>query len=99
MSKERLLQRLDEIGLSLAGTGHALALLALGSVGTEPDRIDAYSDLDILAVPLVPNAASSSAFRRWPRSCHALCRAMIARQNQPPLFLRFSNGTGRWTRL
>jgi lincosamide nucleotidyltransferase B/F len=50
MSREGLLQRLDAIGRSLEGTGNALALLALGSVGTELDRIDAYSDLDFFVV-------------------------------------------------
>lgn len=45
-----LLQRLDEIGTSLAGTGRGLALLALGSVGRELDRLDEYSDLDFFAV-------------------------------------------------
>ena len=50
MTKEALLQRLDAIGRSVAGTDHALALLALGSVGTEQDRIDAYSDLDFFVV-------------------------------------------------
>ncbi len=50
MSKAALLQRLDAIGRVVADTGHALALLALGSVGTEQDRIDAYSDLDFFVV-------------------------------------------------
>ena len=50
MKKEALLERLDAIGRSLADTGHALALLGLGSVGTELDRIDAYSDLDFFVV-------------------------------------------------
>jgi lincosamide nucleotidyltransferase B/F len=49
-TKERLLQRLDAIGQSLQDTGTALALLALGSVGTELERIDAYSDLDFFAI-------------------------------------------------
>jgi hypothetical protein len=48
--KEQLLQRLDAIGRSLQDTGNALALLALGSVGVELERIDAYSDLDFFAV-------------------------------------------------
>jgi hypothetical protein len=48
--KEKLLSRLDALGHSLQETGHALALLALGSVGTELDRIDAYSDLDFFVV-------------------------------------------------
>jgi lincosamide nucleotidyltransferase len=50
VSKERLLQRLDAIGRSLGGTGHALALIGLGSVGTDLDRIDAYSDIDMFVV-------------------------------------------------
>ena len=50
VSKERLLQRLDAIGQSLQATGTALALLALGSVGTELERIDAYSDLDFFVI-------------------------------------------------
>lgn len=48
--KEALLKRLDEIGWSLEKTGRALALLGLGSVGTELDRIDDYSDLDFFAI-------------------------------------------------
>lgn len=45
-----LLQRLDEIGRSLAATGRALALIGLGSVGQETGRLDAYSDLDFFAI-------------------------------------------------
>ncbi len=48
--KQRLLARLDAIGAALDATGEALALLALGSVGVETDRIDAYSDLDFFAI-------------------------------------------------
>lgn len=48
--KQLLLDRLDAIGHSLEKTGQALALLGLGSVGTETARIDAYSDLDFFAV-------------------------------------------------
>jgi len=47
---QRLLQRLDEIGQALAQSEHALALIGLGSVGTELDRLDAYSDLDFFAI-------------------------------------------------
>lgn len=51
MSREQqLLARLDAIGQSLAATGRALALLGLGSVGAELDRLDAYSDLDFFAI-------------------------------------------------
>ncbi len=45
-----LLARLDEIGLSLERSGHALALIGLGSVGTELERLDRYSDLDFFAI-------------------------------------------------
>lgn len=45
-----LLARLDAIGESLARSGHALALIGLGSVGTELARLDAYSDLDFFAI-------------------------------------------------
>lgn len=50
MSNEPLLRRMDAIGRSLASTGDAVALLALGSVGTELDRLDAYSDLDFFVI-------------------------------------------------
>lgn len=45
-----LLARLDAIGQALAQSGHALALLGLGSVGLELERIDAYSDLDFFVI-------------------------------------------------
>jgi hypothetical protein len=45
-----LLSRLDEIGGSLEKTGHALALIGLGSVGIERARLDAWSDLDFFVV-------------------------------------------------
>jgi hypothetical protein len=46
----QLLERLDAIGHSLSATGQALALLGLGSIGTETDRLDEYSDLDFFAI-------------------------------------------------
>jgi lincosamide nucleotidyltransferase len=45
-----LLRRLDEIASSLLRTNGALALLGLGSVGLETDRLDEYSDLDFFVV-------------------------------------------------
>ncbi|NLG74132.1 MAG: hypothetical protein GX495_19085 [Chloroflexi bacterium] len=45
-----LLQRLDEIGRSLSLSGHALALLGLGSSGQETARLDEFSDLDFFAI-------------------------------------------------
>lgn len=50
MDAQSLLTRLDEIGHSLARSGHGLALIGLGSVGLELDRIDKYSDLDFFAI-------------------------------------------------
>jgi len=50
MEPHFLLKRLDEIGQSLERSGHALALIGLGSVGVEMDRLDAYSDLDFFVI-------------------------------------------------
>lgn len=50
MKPEALLKRLDEIGHSLERSGHALALIGLGSVGLELDRLDFYSDLDFFVI-------------------------------------------------
>jgi hypothetical protein len=48
--KLSLLTRLDEIGASLERSGKALALIGLGSVGLEMERLDDYSDLDFFAI-------------------------------------------------
>lgn len=45
-----LLARLDDIGESLCRSGHAQALIGLGSVGLERSRLDRYSDLDFFAI-------------------------------------------------
>ncbi len=50
MTPERLLHRLDAIGRSLAETGQGVALIGLGSVGQERERLDANSDLDFFAI-------------------------------------------------
>jgi hypothetical protein len=50
MDTQSLLKRFDEIGQSLERSGHALALIGLGSVGLELDRLDSYSDLDFFAI-------------------------------------------------
>ncbi|MBI3244310.1 MAG: hypothetical protein HYZ49_18685 [Chloroflexi bacterium] len=50
METQSLLKRLDEVGHSLEQSGHALALIGLGSVGLELDRLDAYSDLDFFVI-------------------------------------------------
>lgn len=50
MEPAQLLQRLEAIGQSLERSGHALALIGLGSVGQEVSRLDAWSDLDFFVV-------------------------------------------------
>jgi len=50
MDTHFLLKCLDEIGQSLERSGHALALIGLGSVGVELERLDAYSDLDFFVI-------------------------------------------------
>lgn len=50
MDQGHLLRRLEEIGGSLERSGHTLALIGLGSVGADLDRLDAWSDLDFFAV-------------------------------------------------
>lgn len=50
MEPALLLERIDAIGHSLAGSGHALALIALGSIGRDTARLDAWSDLDFFAI-------------------------------------------------
>lgn len=46
----RLLTRLEAIGHALERSGPALALIGLGSVGRELDRLDEYSDLDFFVI-------------------------------------------------
>ena len=50
MDPQLLLKRLNNIGHSLEQSGHALALIGLGSVGQELERLDAYSDLDFFVI-------------------------------------------------
>ena len=46
----RLLRRLDDLAVVLAARGLAIALIALGSVGRELERLDDHSDLDFFVV-------------------------------------------------
>ncbi len=50
ITPHNLLERLDRIARSLEDSGHALALIGLGSVGRERERLDRYSDLDFFAI-------------------------------------------------
>jgi hypothetical protein len=47
---ERLLQRLDDLGAVLERRGDALALIGLGSVGVDLERLDDHSDLDFFVI-------------------------------------------------
>ena len=47
---QRLLERLDRLGEVVAARGDALALIGLGSVGTDLDRLDGHSDLDFFVI-------------------------------------------------
>ncbi|NTU64666.1 MAG: hypothetical protein HGB05_15010 [Chloroflexi bacterium] len=62
---QQLLQRLNDIGQSLASTNKALALIGLGSVGVELDRLDDYSDLDFFVVVKDGYKAEFIANRDW----------------------------------
>lgn len=50
MSLHPLLARLEAIAASLAATGRVQAVIGLGSVGLETDRLDAWSDLDFFVI-------------------------------------------------
>lgn len=47
-NKQALLQRMHEIANALQANGQALALIGQGSVGPELDRLDDFSDLDLV---------------------------------------------------
>jgi hypothetical protein len=47
---QRLLRRLDDLGAVLACRADALALIGLGSVGLDLDRLDDHSDMDFFVV-------------------------------------------------
>lgn len=67
-----LLQRLDDIAAVLRARGDALALLALGSVGRETARLDAWSDLDFFAI-VQPGAKAAYIDRLdWLAAAHPL---------------------------
>lgn len=67
-----LLARLDAIGASLAASGHALALIGLGSVGLETERLDAWSDLDFFVIVERGHKARYLDDLGWLERAHAL---------------------------
>lgn len=64
-NRERLLARLEEIGQAVKNTGKALALLGLGSVGQELQRLDDYSDLDFFVIAKRGHKAYFLASLNW----------------------------------
>ena len=70
--RDRLLQRLDDIGRSLAGRPTALALIGLGSVGRELERLDNYSDLDFFVIVESDHKPAYIADLSWLSAAHPL---------------------------
>jgi hypothetical protein len=70
--RKHLLDRLNRIAECVRRDADALALLALGSVGTERERIDEYSDLDFFLI--VKDGAKSRFIDDlwWLREAHPL---------------------------
>jgi hypothetical protein len=69
---ETLLQRLDAIGASLQASGQAQALIALGSVGLERDRLDDWSDLDYFVIAQPGHKAHLVRDLSWLAAAHPL---------------------------
>jgi len=67
-----LLDRLNAIGRVLQESGHALALIGLGSVGLETQRLDAWSDLDFFAIVEPGHAARYIDCLDWLAAAHPL---------------------------
>jgi hypothetical protein len=68
-----LLERLDALAQSLTRRDDAIALLALGSVGVERERLDAWSDLDFFVI--VRDTAAKARYiaeLSWLAEAHAL---------------------------
>ena len=68
----RLLARLDAIGAVLRDRGDALALIGLGSVGRETERLDAFSDLDFFVVVEPGRKAAYIERLDWLAAAHPL---------------------------
>jgi hypothetical protein len=67
-----LLLRLEAIAASLRASGHALALIGLGSVGQDTARLDAWSDLDFFAIVEPGTKASYLDNLDWLAAAHPL---------------------------
>lgn len=67
-----LLQRIDDIGRALARRPTALALIGLGSIGRELDRLDEYSDLDFFVIVDETSKPGYIADLSWLSEAHPL---------------------------
>lgn len=72
MSTHPLLARLDRIAASLAATGRVQAVIGLGSVGLETDRLDAWSDLDFFVIADPGHKAAFIDSLDWLAAAHPL---------------------------
>jgi hypothetical protein len=72
MQAELLLRRLDVIATALRDSGHALALIGLGSVGRETERLDRWSDLDFFAIVERGHKAAYLGRLDWLAAAHPL---------------------------
>ncbi len=68
--KQLLLSRLEEIGRALEQTDHTLALIGLGSVGLELERLDDYSDLDFFVIVEAGYKAAFMQDLSWLKAVH-----------------------------
>ena len=49
-TKQRLMDRLEAVAQAIKDSGRGVALLGLGSVGQDLQRLDEYSDLDFFVI-------------------------------------------------
>ncbi len=76
-TRQQLLQRLDAIGASLSTSDTALALLGLGSVGVETERLDEYSDLDFFVIVKPGCKPGYLTSLEWLAAVHPLAYAFL----------------------
>lgn len=70
--RQLLLARLDDIGRALSQTDAALALIGLGSVGVELERLDEFSDLDFFVIVTSGHKPAFISDLSWLSAAHPL---------------------------
>jgi hypothetical protein len=73
----QLLGRLDDIAASLATRPEALALIGLGSVGLELERLDRYSDLDFFVIVAPGHKTAYLDDLNWLAAAHPLAYTFL----------------------